>query len=61
MTSIKPDLEPDPDPHWLAPWIRILIRIHIKNQIRICIETNADPQHCVCVRKVFTERIVSNW
>ncbi len=43
----KFDKDQDPDPHGsvfvFAPWIRI--RIKIKSWIRICIETNADPQH----------------
>jgi hypothetical protein len=30
-----------------ASWIRIRIRIEIKSWIRIRVETNADPQHCL--------------
>ncbi len=41
------DHDLDPDPHRLAPWIRIRIwiRIEVKSWIWIRIETNADPEH----------------
>jgi hypothetical protein len=35
FVTFKSDQDLDPDPHWLAPWIRIRIRIEIKSWIRI--------------------------